>query len=77
MKIAISIPDELFESGEKLAKKLGVSRSKLYAMALQEQVSFHDGEAITARLNEVYADKQETDLFLLEAGKKIFEESDW
>ena len=55
MKTAVSIPDELFESAEKLAEKLEMSRSKLYATALEQYVSFHDGEAITAKLNEIYA----------------------
>ena len=39
MKIALSIPDDLFESGETLSKRLGVSRSRLYATALAEFVA--------------------------------------
>ena len=30
MKIAISVPDEVFEAGEHLAHQLGISRSQLY-----------------------------------------------
>jgi hypothetical protein len=30
MKIAISVPDEVFEAGEHLARQLGLSRSQLY-----------------------------------------------
>lgn len=55
MKTAISIPDDLFESAESLGKKLGVSRSRLYATALAEFVAKHRGRKTTARLNEVYA----------------------
>ncbi|MEM6753148.1 MAG: ChpI protein, partial [Cyanobacteria bacterium P01_C01_bin.38] len=33
MKTAISIPDPLFEAAEQFAKRLGLSRSELYAMA--------------------------------------------
>ena len=54
MKIALSIPDEIFESGETLGKRLGVSRSRLYATALAEFVAKHRGRKITARLNAVY-----------------------
>ena len=54
MKIALSIPDEVFESGETLGKRLGVSRSRLYATALAEFVAKHRGRKITARLNAVY-----------------------
>lgn len=54
MKIALSIPDELFESGERLSKRLGVSRSRLYATALAEFVAKNRGRKITERLNAVY-----------------------
>lgn len=54
MKIALSIPDELFESGETLGKRLGVSRSRLYATALAEFVAKNRGRKITERLNAVY-----------------------
>jgi metal-responsive CopG/Arc/MetJ family transcriptional regulator len=56
MKTAISLPDELFASADVLAKRLKVSRSKLYATALAEYVAKHRDEQITARLNAVYRD---------------------
>ena len=55
MKVALSIPDELFESGETLSKRLGVSRSRLYATALADFVAKNRGRKITERLNAVYA----------------------
>jgi antitoxin MazE6 len=55
MKIALSIPDELFESAETLGKRLGVSRSRLYATALADFVAKHRGRKTTDRLNELYA----------------------
>jgi predicted DNA-binding protein len=36
MKTAISLPDEVFESAEQLAKRLGKSRSELYALAIND-----------------------------------------
>ncbi len=54
MKVALSIPDEVFESAESLGKRLGVSRSRLYATALAEFVAKHKGRKITERLNTVY-----------------------
>jgi metal-responsive CopG/Arc/MetJ family transcriptional regulator len=54
MKIALSIPDDLFESGETLSKRMGVTRSRLYATALAEFVAKHRDSNITARLNTVY-----------------------
>jgi metal-responsive CopG/Arc/MetJ family transcriptional regulator len=55
MKIALSIPNELFDSAETLSKKLGVSRSRLYATALAEFLAKHRGRKTTDRLNVVYA----------------------
>jgi metal-responsive CopG/Arc/MetJ family transcriptional regulator len=55
MKVALSIPDELFESAEALGKRLGVSRSRLYATALADFLAKHRGGKVTERLNQVYA----------------------
>jgi hypothetical protein len=54
MKTAVSIPDRVFQSAEKLAVRLGVSRSQLYAKALATLVEKHREDLITARLNEIY-----------------------
>ena len=35
MKTAVSIPDTVFKSAERLAERLGVSRSELYARAVE------------------------------------------
>jgi len=55
MKVAVSIPDDLFESAEDLAKRLGLSRSRLYATAVTEFLAKHRGRKVTERLNAVYA----------------------
>ena len=55
MKIAVSIPDDLFETAETLGKRLGVSRSRLYASALADFLAKHRGGKVTQRLNTVYA----------------------
>jgi hypothetical protein len=55
MKVALSIPDDLFESAEALGKRLGVSRSRLYATALADFVAKHQSRKVTARLDAVYA----------------------
>ena len=55
MKVALSIPDDLFESAESLGKRLGVSRSRLYATALADYVAKHQSRKVTARLDAVYA----------------------
>lgn len=57
MKIAISIPDELFESADALADQMGIPRSRLYADAVAEYLAKHRNRDVTSRLNEVYADE--------------------
>ncbi len=54
MKTAISIPDAVFENAERTAKKLGVSRSELYANAVSEFIERYRREGITEKLNELY-----------------------
>lgn len=55
MKTAISIPDPVFESAEALAGRLGISRSELYAKAVETYIQQHRSQGVTARLNEIYA----------------------
>ena len=55
MKAAVSIPDPVFKAADELAQRMGVSRSRLYSVALQRFVQDYDDEAITAKLNEIYS----------------------
>ena len=75
MKVAVSIPEELFDSAETLSKRLGVSRSRLYATALAEFLAKHRGGKVTDRLNRVYGTEEsrlETELRRLQ-GRSIRE----
>lgn len=58
MKIALSIPDDLFDTAETLSKRLGVSRSRLYATALADFLAKHRSGPVTQRLNAVYATQE-------------------
>ncbi|MGH9149486.1 MAG: ChpI protein [Acidimicrobiales bacterium] len=55
MKTAVSIPGPLFEAAEQLAARLGISRSQLYARALEHLVETESEDEVTARLDEIYA----------------------
>jgi metal-responsive CopG/Arc/MetJ family transcriptional regulator len=55
MKIAISVPDDVFQAGEHLASQLGLSRSQLYADALSAYLSERGATAVTAKLNAIYS----------------------
>ena len=54
MKTAISIPDWLYREAEKTAKNLGIPRSRLFALALEEYLRHQSAERITAKLDSVY-----------------------
>ncbi len=54
MKVAISVPDRVFEEAESVAKKLHVSRSRVYTQALEEFVRKHRGETVREALDAVY-----------------------
>lgn len=62
MKTAISLSDNLFEVAERTARYMGINRSRLFALALEEYINRHSGEMITQKLNEVY-DKIDQDEF--------------
>ena len=61
MKTAISLPDALFEAAERLAERLGLSRSELYAKALAALLSRHSEKETTEKLNALF-DKEESKL---------------
>ena len=60
MKTAISIPDETFEAAEQFAKRLGLSRSELYATAVAEYLARHRAAGIRERLDAVYEIEHES-----------------
>ena len=55
MKVAISLPDPVFSAAEKLAARLHVSRSQLYAQALEEFLDKRQDSRVTEQLDAVYA----------------------
>lgn len=52
-KTAISVPNDVFELSEKLAKKLKVSRSQIFAMGVKKLGEEYDEEDIIASINKV------------------------
>jgi metal-responsive CopG/Arc/MetJ family transcriptional regulator len=55
MKTAISIPDNVFQSAEKLAQRLGKSRSQLYTQALNTYLKQNGEKGVQEMLDKVYA----------------------
>ena len=78
MKVAVSIPDPVFAQGEALAKRMKLSRSKLYAKALDAFVADYSNDALTAQINAAL-DKigNEPDLFVMEAARQTLKRVEW
>ena len=78
MKTAISLPDELFKAAESLAGRLGVSRSRLYATALEDYIARHQARRVSERLDAVYAtESSEMHPALRTAQKRTLKNADW
>ena len=78
MKTAISVPNDVFELSEKLAKKLKVSRSKIFAMGVQKLGEEYDEDEVTARLNEFYGkEKAEIDPVIMKMAALSLPQEEW
>ena len=51
MKAAVSIPDPLFKEAQAAAKELGITRSKLIRIALEEFLKRRRDDSITKSIN--------------------------
>ena len=54
MKTAVSVPDRLFKAADRASKKLKVSRSELYSMALEDFLKTRPAMSVREKLDEVY-----------------------
>jgi len=78
MKTTVSIPDDLFEDAERLARRLQTSRSRLYARAVTEFVARHDDDHVTSTMNQVVEEIGEpTDAFAREAARRSLQRVEW
>jgi metal-responsive CopG/Arc/MetJ family transcriptional regulator len=78
MKTAISIPDKTFDCADQLAKKMKLSRSELYARAIEEFVAEHARMSVREKLDAVYpAVSSEADPAVLRAQGRSIPREDW
>jgi len=56
VKTAVSVRRNLFDRAESLARRLKVSRSRLYSLALEEFLERDASEELLKSYNEAYAD---------------------
>ena len=78
MKTAISIPDEIFEDAERLARRLKRSRSELYSTAISEYVARHATDQVTDAMNEALSGVDEpADPFTARAARRTLRRNEW
>jgi metal-responsive CopG/Arc/MetJ family transcriptional regulator len=77
MKIAVSVPDEIFEEAEQLARRMKRSRSEVYSRALAEYVARHAPERVTEAMDRALVEIGEpAEPFLRAASRRVLEPSD-
>lgn len=78
MKTAISVSDDVFLLTEKLAKKLKVSRSKIFAMGVQKLAEEFDDDEVTAKLNKFYENERaEIDPVIMKMAALSLPKDEW
>lgn len=78
MKTAVSLPDDVFNDAERLAKRLKKPRSRLYSDAVREYVARHEPHQVKTKLDKVLSKiEPERDAFVAAAARRILERVDW
>lgn len=80
MKTAISIPDRVFEAAERLARRLGMSRSELYSKAVSRFIDENHALGVRERLDAVYAahpESSQSDPLMTRLQIESLPEEDW
>jgi metal-responsive CopG/Arc/MetJ family transcriptional regulator len=78
MKTAVSIPDDIFEGAQRLARRTKRSRSRVFSDALREYLARHSPEEVTDAMNRVCTEVGDLeDPFLSSATRRILERNEW
>jgi predicted transcriptional regulator len=78
MKTAISLPDDIFDQAERLARNLDLSRSELYRRALEEYLARHVPERVTWTLDALCEELDtRPDAFVSAAGRRVIDRAEW
>jgi metal-responsive CopG/Arc/MetJ family transcriptional regulator len=78
VKIAISVPDDVFEEAERLVRQTRRSRSELYTMALTEYLARRAPDRMADVMDRVVSEvSDEVDEFVAEASRRILRRVEW
>ena len=78
MKIAVSVPDHIFDEAEQLARRMKRSRSEVYSRALAEYVARHAPDRVTEAMDRALVEIGDpTEQFVRAASRRVLKRSDW
>lgn len=80
MKTAVSVPDDVFEKAERLARREGRSRSEVYSAAIREYVARHSPDELTTTIDkslEVLGEDAGSDVFVRVAANRTLRSAEW
>jgi metal-responsive CopG/Arc/MetJ family transcriptional regulator len=72
MKTAISVEDELLLQADRTAKQMGLSRSRLFSIALADYLRHRRQEEMIEQLNRVYAEPDPSEAVMVAKMKAKF-----
>jgi predicted transcriptional regulator len=78
MKTALSIPDEVLDGAERLARRMKKSLSRLLSDALKKNLERYAPEEVTEAVNLACAEAGDlTDTFVSSAARRTLKRSNW
>ena len=78
MKTTVSIPDDVFERAELLARRTKKSRSQLFSDAVTEYLARQAPEKVTDAMDRVCRELgRPKDKFVSSAARRVLERSEW
>ena len=78
MKTAVSIPDQVFEQAERLARRTRKSRSHVFSNALREYVARHSPDDVTEAMDRVCEHLgDQRDSFVARAARDTLQRGEW
>lgn len=80
VKVGISISRDLAEETDALAREMGVTRSRLYSLALRDFIRRRENTGLLERLNEAHAEPDPEDEPLIggvkRRGRRLLDEDE-
>jgi metal-responsive CopG/Arc/MetJ family transcriptional regulator len=82
MKTAVSIPNDIFQGAERLARRTRRSRSRLFSDALREYLARHSPDKITEAMDQALANigkdlDEQKDSFRAIAARRTLKQTEW